>query len=77
MACGGGFAGRECGRDGGRVNNCNNKRHQLDQAGTEEKGLEANPAEISNSFRLRCLFFVRQTRNLNQNRVEGCRNVPL
>jgi hypothetical protein len=43
----------------------------------EQKSLEANPAEISNSFRLRCLFIVRQIRNLNQNRVEGCRYVPL
>jgi hypothetical protein len=39
--------------------------------------LEANPAEISNSFRLGRLFFFRQIRNLNQNRVEGCWNVPL
>jgi hypothetical protein len=39
--------------------------------------LEANPAEISNSFRLGRLFFIRQNRNLNQNRVEGCWNVPL
>jgi hypothetical protein len=46
-------------------------------AGTEEKNSEANPAEISNSFRLGRPFFIRQIRNLNQNRVEGCRNVPL
>jgi len=51
---------------------------QSDVATTEEKrSLVAYPAEICNSFGFGCLFFIRQIRNLNQNRVEGCRDVPL
>jgi hypothetical protein len=38
---------------------------------------ETNSAEICNSFGCRCLFFICQICNFNQNRVEGYRNVPL
>jgi hypothetical protein len=54
------------------------KKYQLNVAAAEEKEeLETNSAEICNSFGCRCLFFICQICNFNQNRVEGCRNVPL
>lgn len=43
----------------------------------KNRSWETNSAEICNSFRCRCLFLICQICNFNQNRVEGCRNVPL
>jgi hypothetical protein len=57
----------------------NKTRCQVNVAAIEGKGrsLKTNSAEICNSFWRGCLFFIRQICNFNQNRVEGCRNVPL
>jgi hypothetical protein len=52
---------------------------QLDVAATEEKEelAKTNSAEICNPFGCRCLLFICQICNFNQNRVERCLNVPL
>lgn len=43
----------------------------------KRKSSETNPTKIRDARGLRYLLFIRQTSNLNQNRVERWRNVPV
>ena len=43
----------------------------------KEESSDTDPTKISDPFRLGGLLFICQTSNLDQNRVEGWRNVPI